>query len=301
MPDYRDLIDAATWGFIQRSISFFPPDAVDHSVAAQRATYDRMCAAFRAPRPEGLEVRDQPLAGQPCRIYGARIYGAGAATVLYAHGGGFVVGGLDSHDDVCAEIAAATAARVVSVDYRLAPEHLHPAAYLDVLAVAQALPGPLVLAGDSAGGTLVASVAHALRGRADLRGLLLIYPALGGDRTRGSYVQHAQAPMLSTADVVWYAQTRHGGAEPARPDVTTGALHDADFRGLPPVVVASAECDPLADDGRDYVARIRAAGGQAEWLLDQGLVHGWLRARHSVPRARAAFDRICQRLTGMLA
>ena len=296
MPDYSQIIDKPTWDFIRATEAHFPPDAVGLSLADQRAVYDRMCAAFRKPRPQGLPVTDLTLAGVPCRAYGA-----GPVTVVYAHGGGFVVGGLESHDDVCAEFAVAARARVVSVDYRLAPEHPHPAAYQDMLAVARALPGPLVLAGDSAGGTLVASVAHALRGRADLRGLLLIYPALGGDRSRGSYVSHAEAPMLTTADVRWYAATRHGGAEPEAPDVTVGALHDSDFGGLPPVVVASAACDPLADDGRDYAARITAAGGRAEWLLDEGLVHGWLRARHSVPRARAAFDRLCARLAEMTA
>lgn len=293
---YQQQIDAATRDFIQRSESFYPPDAVDLSIADQRAVYDRMCAAFRAPRPAGLEVADLTIAGVPCRRYGAT-----GPRLLYAHGGGFVVGGLDSHDDVCAELATACGAQVISVDYRLVPEHPHPAAYEDVLAVARALPGPLVLAGDSAGGALVASVAHALRGKADLRGLLLIYPGLGGDRGKGSYVTHAQAPMLTTADVIWYAAARHGGAEPAQPDVTVGVLHDNDFTGLPPVIAFSAECDPLADDGAEYVARIRAAGGRAEWLLDTGLVHGWLRARHSVPRARAAFDRICDRLRGLLA
>ena len=296
MPDYRDLIDTETWDFIARTESHYPPDAVRLSMAEQRAIYDRMCEAFRPPRPKGLAVTDLPLAGVPCRAYGV-----GQITLLYAHGGGFVLGGLESHDDVCAELALRTGARVISIDYRLAPEHPHPAAYQDVLAVAQALPGPLLLMGDSAGGALMASVAHGVRGKADLRGLVLIYPALGGDRSRGSYVTHAAAPMLTTADVIWYAATRCGGAEPTLPDVSLAALQDTDFSGLPPVIVASAECDPLADDGRDYVARIIAAGGQAEWLLDQGLVHGWLRARHSVPRARAAFDRICQRLAGMMA
>lgn len=296
MSDYTKMIDSETWAFIRATEAYYPPDAVGLTIADQRVVYDRMCAAFRAPRPAGLPVTDVTIAGLPCRVYGA-----GQTTVLYAHGGGFVVGGLDSHDDVCAEFAVASGARVVSVDYRLVPEHPHPAAYQDVLAVARALPGPLVLAGDSAGASLVASVAHALRAIRELRGLLLIYPALGGDRARGSYLTHAEAPMLTTADVIWYAQTRHGGAEPAPPDATIGALHDSDFSGLPPVVVASAECDPLADDGRDYAVRIMAAGGKAEWLLDTGLVHGWLRARHSVPRARIAFDRLCARLAVLTA
>lgn len=295
-PALHGTIDPATWNFIERTESFYPPDAVGLTIAQQRAVYDRMCAAFRAPRPDGLRVEDRPVANVPCRIYES---GPATVTLVYCHGGGFVVGGLDSHDDVCAEICAATGHRVISVDYRLAPDHPHPAAYDDVLAVAGSVEGPLILAGDSAGGSLVASVAHALRGHADLRGLLLIYPALGGDRSRGSYVTQAQAPMLTTADVLWYAATRHGGQEPSAPDVTVGALHDTDFTGLPPVVVASAECDPLTDDGRDYVARIVAAGGRAEWLLDEGLVHGWLRARHSVPRAQAAFARLLDRLKAM--
>lgn len=289
-------IDAATWAFIRETERFYPPDAVGLSIAEQRAVYDRMCAAFRMARPQGVRVEDRPIAGVPCRIYDSA---PAPVTLVYCHGGGFVVGGLDSHDDVCAEICAATGHRVISVDYRLVPEHPHPAAYEDALAVAASVAGPLILAGDSAGGSLVASVAHALRGRADLRGLLLIYPALGGDRSRGSYVTQAQAPMLTTADVLWYAATRHGGTEPAAPDVTVGALHDSDFSGLPPVVAASAECDPLADDGRDYAERIVAAGGRAEWLLDEGLVHGWLRARHSVPRAQVAFARLLDRLKAM--
>ncbi|WP_151719540.1 alpha/beta hydrolase [Gemmobacter serpentinus] len=295
MGDYDRLMDNATRAFIARTDSFYPPDAVNLTIPEQRAVYDRMCAAFRAPRPAGLLVEDRAIAGVPCRIYGA----ASDTHILYAHGGGFVVGNLDSHDDVCAEMAVATGVQVISVDYRLVPEHLHPAAYEDVMAVAHALSGPLVLAGDSAGAALVASAAHGLRGRADLRGLLLIYPALGGDRSQGSYVSHAHAPMLSTADVIWYAQARHGGQEPEEPDVTVGTLHDLDFSGLPPVVVASAECDPLADDGHVYAERIIAAGGRAEWLLDEGLVHGWLRARHSVPRAEAAFARLLDRLKTM--
>jgi acetyl esterase len=216
-------------------------------------------------------------------------------TVVYFHGGGFVVGGLDSHDDVCAELCAATGLQVVSVDYRLVPEHPHPAAFDDSLAATRAVAatfGPLVLAGDSAGGALAAAVAHALRGSGvAVRGVVLVYPGLGGNTAEGSYVTHARAPMLTTEDVLYYQRLRHGGAPPAC-DPTASVLHDTDFTGLPPVAAFAAECDPLADDSRAYRARIRAAGGVAEWYLDRGLVHGWLRARHSVPRARAAFDRI---------
>lgn len=289
---YDRLIDAPTWAFIRATAAAYPEDAVSLDIAGQRAVYDRMCALFRRPRPAGVAVADGVMGGVPVRRYES---GASDVTVVYFHGGGFIVGGLESHDDVCAEICAATGLRVISADYRLVPEHPHPAAFDDAVAATRAVAaafGPVVLCGDSAGGALAACAAHALRGSdVGLRGVVLIYPGLGGDMTRGSYVTHARAPMLTTEEVRYYHRMRHGGAPPAR-DPTASALHDSDFAGLPPVAAFSAECDPLADDGRDYRDRIRAAGGTAEWYLDRALVHGWLRARHSVPRARAAFDRI---------
>lgn len=284
-PDYARLIDAATWAFIRRTEAFAAPAGAD--LAAQRAAYDAMARAFHAGRPPGVATRDAASGGVPVRAYGA----ASGTTVLYFHGGGFVVGGLESHDDICAELCARTGLAVVCPDYRLAPEHPHPAAVDDGLAVARALAGPLVLAGDSAGGSLAAAVAHALRGDARLRGQVLVYPGLGGDPGRGSAVVHARAPLLTAGDVAVYARLRHAGPVPGD-DPSAHPLHDARFDGLPPTVIFSAECDPLADDGRDYAARIRAAGGQADWHLERGLVHGYLRARHTVPRARDAFARI---------
>ncbi|EEW26110.1 alpha/beta hydrolase [Rhodobacter ferrooxidans] len=292
-PDYQTLIDSPTWDFIRQTADFYPPDAVGLSIAAQRAVYDRMCCAFHRGIPAGVAVSDHAMSGVLVRRYEPA---NPAATLLYFHGGGFVVGGLDSHDDVCAEICAATGLRVISVDYRLAPEHPHPAAFDDCLAAtraaAVAFPGPLLLAGDSAGGALAASVAHACRNGPQITGQVLIYPGLGGNRDRGSYLTHADAPMLTREDVLYYAAIRHAGQEP-KADPTAAVLQDTDFTGLPPTVIFSAECDPLADDGRDYRDVLLAAGGWAEWHLEPGLVHGYLRARTTVPRAAASFGRIC--------
>jgi len=290
--DYSRLIDAPTWAFIDETERYYPPDAAGLTVAEQRAVYDKMCRAFHAGYPVGVTAQKGSAAGVPLRIYQTK---GAAGTVIYMHGGGFVVGGLDSHDDLCAEICAATGARVVSVDYRLAPEHRHPAAFDDCLAAVKALHadhGPLILAGDSAGAALAASVSHSVRGGPErLLGQVLIYPGLGGDRDAGTYLTHANAPMLSRDDVLYYARIRFDGPEP-QDDPTAAVLQDQSFAGLPPTLIFSAECDPLCDDGAVYCARIRAAGGQADWVCEAGLVHGYLRARHSVPRAAASFGRI---------
>lgn len=299
MTDYTKLIDAETWAFIERTNAYYPPDTIDYTIAQQREIYDRMCREFFAGYPEGVtaETTTIPTPGRevPIRIY--RLTGKKPeAVVLYFHGGGFILGGLDSHDDVCAELCARTGYEVVSVDYRLAPEHRHPAAFDDAMAAFEWAAGsygqPILLAGDSAGGNIAAAVSHATRGHARRPvGQLLIYPGLGGDRTRGSYVEHAEAPMLTMRDLEFYKDIRTGG-EDRTGDITLSPLADADFANLPPTVIISAECDPLSSDGEAYGERVVAAGGKAFWFEEPGLVHGYLRARHTVGRARQSFTRI---------
>ncbi|MFN4193920.1 MAG: alpha/beta hydrolase [Tabrizicola sp.] len=287
--DYQTVIDAPTRAFIEKTNASYPPDTATLSIAEQRAIYDGMCAAFDTPYPAGVTSHDEPLAGVPCRVYPGK-----QPTVLYLHGGGFVVGGLHSHDGICADIRAATGLTVVSADYRLSPEHKHPAAFDDACAVTRHLAanGPLVLVGDSAGANLAAATAHALRPeRLPILGQVLIYPGLGGDLDAGSYLTHANAPMLTRDDVLFYRDIRHAGAAPDA-DPTISPLRDTDFAGLPPTLAIAAECDPLADDAPAYAARITAAGGRAHAVTEPGLVHGYLRARHSVPRAAESFARI---------
>ena len=202
--------------------------------------------------------------------------------MLYCHGGGFILGGLDSHDDVCAELCERTGYELVSVDYRLAPEHLHPAAFDDALAAfewaAATYAQPILLAGDCAGGNLAAAVSHATRGhpRAPI-GQVLIYPGLGGDMDKGSYVKHAEAPMLT------HARHRILSRHPRRSSTPTTRRcrrsPTAISRGLPPTVIVTAQCDPLSSDGETYRDRILAAGGKAWWYEEPGLVHSFLRGR----------------------
>ena len=298
--DYDSVIDAETRAFIRETDSWYPPETASYSIERQRAIYDEMCRAFHRSYPPGLGVEDRAFGSVPCRVYLPA--GKVPATVVYFHGGGFVVGGLHSHDDVCAEIASGCGVRVVSVDYRLAPEHRHPAAFDDAMAASRAVAagfdGPLVLAGDSAGGNLAAACAHALRGTVAPAGVVLIYPGLGGDMTTGSYQTHAHAPMLTLADVEFYKDIRLPPDGARLPDPTLAPLADTDFSGLPPVAIFTAQCDPLADDGPAYAARIVAAGGQARCTEEAGLVHGYLRARRTVGRAADSFARILAAIDG---
>jgi acetyl esterase len=295
--DYQSIIDAQTWGFIRATDAAYPPDAVSLSIADQRAIYDRMCRAFHRGYPAGVTAQDMAIAGVPCRVF------EGAApSVIYLHGGGFVVGGLQSHDDICAEICGRTGLRVVCVDYRLSPENPHPAALDDCLAVVrdQSRLGPLVLAGDSAGGNLASALSHALRGSGvGILGQVLIYPGLGGDINKGSYLIHANAPMLTRDDVLFYKDIRHPGIGAPQGDPTVTPLQDRDFSRLPPTLAIAAECDPLADDAFDYVARLTAAGVPARASLAPGLPHGYLRARATVDRAAQSFTEIVQTLSAM--
>ncbi|MDX8478512.1 alpha/beta hydrolase [Mesorhizobium sp. VK24D] len=301
MTDYAKLIDAETWAFIEKTNSYYPPDTIDYTIARQREIYDRMCREFFAGYPQGVTAETTAIAAStnsiPIRIY-RNAEPNSAALVLYIHGGGFILGGLDSHDDVCAELCARTGYEVVSVDYRLAPEYLHPAAFDDALKAfewaSETYDSPVLLCGDSAGGNLCAAIAHATRGHVKKPiGQVLIYPNLGGDRSRGSYVTHAEAPMLTVRDTKFYLSIRTGGVDRTG-DITLSPLADANFAYLPPTVLITAQCDPLSSDGEAYRDHVVAAGGHAYWFEEPGLVHGYLRARHTVGRARASFTRIVE-------
>lgn len=288
------ITDPDILAFIDKTEQFYPPGAVSLSIDDQRLIYDRLCAHFRARRPAAVAVESAGIEGPggvlPIRRYWAR--DVGPARIVYFHGGGFVVGGLESHDDVAAELAEATGAEVISVDYRLCPEHPHPAAYDDALAAVDLLSDrPLVVAGDSAGGNLAAAVALARPHK--IWGQVLIYPGLGGDaRNLPSYRERALAPLLTTEDVAYYSDIRSNGSAP-RGDPTFAPLCSQSFDGLPPCFISAAEHDPLRDDGPAYVMRLTEAGVAAEAVVEPELPHGHLRARHHSDRAAAAFARIC--------
>lgn len=297
--------------FLRESEALFPPDAGRLSIDEQRALDEAYCRHFRRPRPAGIAVRDLSIGGPGGRLP-IRLYRPDLATpsspLLYLHGGGWVFGGLDSHDDICAELAAGAGVAVIAVQYRLAPEHRFPAAFEDCRAardwIAEHGPAhgirsePMVVAGDSAGGNLAAAVALDARDRGSPRisGQVLIYPALGGDMSKGSYLAHAQAPGLTTDDMRFYFSAYLGGSsgEEGGGSKFAHPLRERDYRALPPAFLVAAEWDPLRDDCFDYAQRLREHGVTAVVRHEPLLVHSFLRARHMSQPAQRAFEAIIE-------
>jgi acetyl esterase len=287
--------------FHKRCEDFYPADAVDADITQQRAWYDAMCAAFDAPPPAGMAKEDGLVAERiPVRRYRPATVTT-ATRLFYIHGGGFVVGSLDSHDAICAEIAEASGAELVAVDYRLSPEHVWPAAFDDCWAVLVDLllePHPVVVIGDSAGGNLAAGIVLKARdeGLKGIVGQALIYPGLGGDLVSGSYQDMAEAPGLSTADVAYYREI-YQAPEDA---VHAFPLQSQNLAGLPPAFITGAYFDPLRDDARAYAARLILSGVPVEYREEKQMIHAWLRARFMSEGAKAGFAALCDAVRRMV-
>ena len=285
MTKYPQLTDPGIRTFLEEGEKLYPADAVNFTMAEQRAFYDKYCAHFASPRPASLEVEDFHVATIPCRRYTPP---HPEARLLYLHGGGFVVGGLESHDSICADLADQAQVEVTAVEYRLAPEHPFPAAFNDCWIVLQLLKS-CIIAGDSAGANLAAALclkARDVRGP-EIKGQVLIYPGLGGDVTRGSYLTQAHAPGLSTKDTLYYREVYQGhGHKYAEP------LRETNYHNLPPAFLVAACNDPLHDDCEAYATNLRAAGVAATVRDEPQLVHAFLRARHMSEPAAKSFAAI---------
>lgn len=280
--------------FLEICDSFYPPDAVEASVEQQRHWYDALCARFDRPLPPDMVFADGMVQRIPIRRYRPRKIHT-RTILLYLHGGGFVLGSLESHHAICAEIADFAGAELVSVDYRLAPEYRWPAQADDGFAVLKHLlsaNNKVVLIGDSAGGNLAAGLA--LRARdGELPGIVgqvLIYPALGGNLDAGSYVEMAEAPGLTTADVAYYREILQAPAG----NPIAEPLQASSLAGLPPTFITVAHFDPLRDDGRLYAAQLAEAGVEVWFREEPQMVHAWLRARHMSDGAHDGFHAVCE-------
>lgn len=270
----------------------------------QRAAWEAQCRKARARRPDRLMVEDMAVDGIHLRIY--RPPGEDPKPgVLYAHGGGWTMGSCETHDDLCAELADQADVVVVCFDYRLAPEHPHPAQVEDALTVLDWMrssgravgidPTHIIAAGDSAGGQVAAGVALALRrnGGRSLRGLVLINPALGGNTETESYLAHASSPALGREEMIDCLAALLGPKGSASWSDPTGVPNSApDVSGLPPTFITVAAHDPLHDDGVIFAAKLEAAGIPVALREEPTLAHSYWRSRHHSKAAMAGFRAI---------
>lgn len=248
-----------------------------------RARYRELSLSRRGPDfvPEPVAAVENSTVPGPSGEVAVRIYHPlqdRGRVVVYLHGGGWVVGDLDTHDPVCRRVATAVGAVVVAVDYRLAPEHPYPAALDDahaaLRAAAERLPGrPLGVAGDSAGASLAAGLALRARDHGPaVAAQLLFYPAVDPAMTSPSVSQNGAGYFLTGHDMRWfYAQYLPDGVRDREVDL----LH-ADVHGVAPAVVATAEFDPLRDEGQAYVAHLQDADVPVTHVPGPGLIHGYV-------------------------
>lgn len=293
------------------------PDLCELPPPAARGLYREILAAADVP-PADVAVSDQRLPRPDAEggTIGLRVYRPQAAgphpLVVYYHGGGFVLGDLDGYDRVCRRLCADAQAVVVSVDYRLAPEHPFPAAVDDAWTALcwaaehardlGAEPRRLAVAGDSAGGTLAAVMALMARdaGGPHIACQALVYPAAAAG-VKGAYPsreQHALGPTL-TLRTMEYFTAHYFGAEGKSPDFRGAPILAKDLSNLPPALVQVAAHDPLRDEIVDYANRLLAAGTEATLVEYHGLAHGYISMGGAIRAARLAQLQLAAALQAM--
>ena len=274
----------------------------------------RAVAANRDPavmgtREDVRSVEDRGIPGPageiPIRIYRGSTRSPAAGLVFF-HGGGWVVCGLDTHDVICRAIANRAGETVVSVDYRLAPEHKFPAAVDDAYAAtcwvsANAAelgidPGRITVGGDSAGGnlaTVVSMLARDQQGPA-IACQALVYPVTDlGSLDTPSHLEFAEGCKLTRAMMVWF-RNHYLTSEADGLDPQASPLRAANLAGLPPALILTAECDPLRDEAEAYAARLKAAGVEVLLHRYAGMIHPFFSMSGVIPQAQDAFHAVAR-------
>jgi acetyl esterase len=304
----RPALDPQFFPFVE-ALAQLPPVS-SRSLEELRAGWD--VSVFGEPEPVA-NVRDLSIPVEGGAI-GARLYlpDNPAALLVYYHGGGWVLGDLDSHDLPLRALANGARAAVLSVDYRLAPEHPFPTGLEDCYAAlvwatrhqAELAPGAksLVVAGDSAGGNLAAAVALAARDRAGpkIACQLLLYPVIDGRCDTRSFAERGDCAILTSEDMRWYWRT-YVSDDGQRGDPLASPCLAQSHRDLPSAIVAIAGYDPLHDEGAAYADQLSAAGNDVTLLNYETLPHGFFNALRMVDAAGAAFREIVLSLDQAIA
>ena len=294
-------LESATAAILAHIAEEGAPELYEMAIAESRSMYREMQPDLPEIVVHSVEdlMIDGPAGAIPVRIY--RPSAAPAPVHVHFHGGGWVIGDLDTHDRDCREICVGADCIVVAVDYRLAPEHIFPAAPEDCYAALCwatanldslcALPGAVSVGGDSAGGNLAAAVALMARDRSGpaIAMQLLIYPVTDATMESGSYRDNANGYLLSRTMMSWFWD--HYCPDLAlRADPLASPITAEDLTGLPPALIMTAEFDPLRDEGEAYAERLIAADVEVEVRRFDGLVHGFFSQAGVIEAAREGVD-----------
>ena len=277
-------------------------DHTHRTPAAARVRMRESMAVVDAEPPPGVTTRDEVIAGAiPSRLYIPSDLPAPSPGLVYLHGGGWVTGDLETYDRFCRRFAARARIRVVSVDYRLGPEHRYPAAVDDALAAFRHVAGAaesfgidptrLGVGGDSAGGNLSAVVARRTRGeKVTPAATVLIYPAVDSTLSSQSHATFAERYLLTRPNIDWYLGHYLGdvAGQVREPDVSPLLAPDAE--GLGPHLITTAHFDPLRDEGEAYAKKLAAAGAKVKLVRCPRLIHGFAVMGGASPAAFAATD-----------
>ena len=256
--------------------------------------------------PEDVDsIEDRTISGRdvciPVRIY--KPGGETRAVVVYLHGGGWVIGSVETHDGYCRALANAASSVVVSVDYRLAPEHKFPAAAEDCydatrwtnenLGRIASTSSPLIVAGDSAGGNLATAVALMARDRGgpSIAKQILIYPITDHDFDVASYKEFADGYFLTRDAMMWFWDL-YCTSQTDRSQPYLSPLRADNLQHLPPALIMTAEFDPLRDEGTKYADKLVAAGIDVTLTQYDGMIHGFTRRLNLFDQARAALKEV---------
>jgi acetyl esterase len=271
---------------------------LDPKIAAGISSFDRTMPGAEGPRRVRTYVPTD-LAGDA------------APGLVFFHGGGFCLGSIESHDGICRALATRAKVVVLSVDYRLAPEHPFPAAADDCVAVTRWIldhasdsrldPGSIAVGGDSAGGNLAAVVSQTLRGAPRSPAFqLLLYPATDATRREASHRHFRDGLMLTKDNIDWFMQSYFPTPE-SMLDPRGSPLLAKDLSGLPPALVLTAGFDPLRDEGRAYAERMRVAGVPVEYVCSEGSVHGFANTAGVLRESARMLDLAADRLVRALS
>ncbi|WP_238136757.1 alpha/beta hydrolase [Variovorax sp. JS1663] len=288
-------------GVVDRMARARQPPYYTLSPAEAKAAYEKGAGVLEVPKPELARIEDFTMPARDGHPLPARLYAPSNETLpvlLFFHGGGFTVGSIATHDTLCRVLSRKSGCAVVSLDYRLAPEHKFPTASNDAWDALQfvakeaaglGLDGSrLALGGDSAGGTLAAACAIFARDAGLPVALqMLFYPGTTAHQDTPSHRRLAQGPLLDELLITWFF-SQYLNTPADRDDWRFAPLNAEDVEGVAPAWIGLAECDPVVDEGIAYADKLRAAGVPVALEIYRGVIHEFVKMGRAIPEALQA-------------